>query len=142
MRSKTLPRSSFVSAAPHFAAGRPEIQTRRLSRIDGHRLALDGVPGLSARQARRLTLPSASPVHRAIHARLAARRNAWPYAAPIHGKNPGRIRVTRMQHHRKPNGAYALGHAAADVLPLFRRPVEAVDARVVLLVEPIRLHSG
>src|SRR5450631_468640 len=43
-----------------------------------------------------------------------------------------------MYHHRKADIADALGHARADVLPELGRPVEAVDAAMVLLIEPVR----
>src|SRR5262249_50196327 len=44
-------------------------------------------------------------------------------------------------HHRKADRADALRHRGADVLPALLRPVEAIEAAVVLLVEPIGLRG-
>ena len=43
-----------------------------------------------------------------------------------------------MDNHRKADGANALRHARADILPSLRGTVEAVDAAVILLIKTIR----
>src|SRR6266567_742698 len=129
VRGKTFPGSPFVAAAPDLTAGRPEIDADGITRVGGHRLALDRQPGLRRRQAPRLALPRLAAIHRAIDRGLAARGYPRPDFRAVHRKHPQRVGIARMQHHRESDRAHALGHGRADVLPALGRPVESIDSK-------------
>jgi hypothetical protein len=46
-----------------------------------------------------------------------------------------------MQHHRKADVADLRGHVASDALPRVARPIDAVDAAVILLIQPVGLEG-
>src|ERR1019366_2858836 len=139
MRGETFPRAPFIAAPPYLSAGGAKVNTDGRSLIGCHRLPLDGQPCPRFRQSGSLALPGFSGVDRSINRRLARRRRSWPDFGPVHREHPHRVRVAWMNDHRKPDGADTLGHARADVLPTFLRPVEPVDAAMILLIKAIRL---
>src|ERR1700730_10756150 len=138
MRSETFPRASFIAAAPNLSAAGAKVNADRRSLIGCHRLSLDRHPRLRFRQPGCLALPRFAAVDRTINRRLARRRRSRPDFGSIHRKHPNRIRIARMDDHRKPDGANTLRHGRADVLPSLRGTVEAVDAAVILLIKTIR----
>src|SRR6202165_2046715 len=138
MRGETFPRASFIAATPNLSAAGAKVNADRRSLIGGHRLPFDRQPRPRFRQPGCLALPRFAAVDRTINRRLARRRRSRPDFGSIHRKHPNRVRIARMDNHRKPDGANALRHARADILPSLRGTVEAVDAAVILLIKTIR----
>src|SRR4029453_191937 len=136
------PAIAFVAAHPHLAARRPKVQPPRILRVRPHRLALDRPPGLLLRQARIETLPAFASVASDIRAGGAVWTRARPHGAAVHGEDPHGFGITRVHHHRKADVADTLRHALADAHPLVGRPIEAIDAAVVLLIQAVRVAGA
>src|SRR6266550_1116012 len=138
MRGETFPRASFIAASPNLSAAGAKVNADGRSLIGCHRLSFDRQPRLRFRQPGCLALPRFAAVDRTINRRLARRRRSRPDSGSIHRKHPNGVRLAWMDDHRKPDGANALRHARADVLPSLRGTVEAVDAAVILLIKTVR----
>src|SRR5208282_4630434 len=121
MRCQAFPGAALIATAPDLAAAGAEENADRLARVGGHRLPLDGKPGLRRRQPGRVALPGLAAVDRTVDGGLAAGRDTRPDARAIHRKYPQRVRIARMQNHRKADITRALGHGRADVLPALAR---------------------
>src|SRR6266850_2664002 len=133
------PALAFVPTHPQFAAGGAEVQANGLSRVRAHRLALHGPPRLALRQAGVETLPGFSAIARRVDRRFAVRAGARPDGLPVHREYPCGIGIARMEHHREADVADPLRHGLADAHPFVGRPVDPVDAAVILLVQPVRV---
>src|SRR5690606_15114167 len=99
-------------------------------------------PGLRFRQTDIEALPGVSAVLRAVGRRLAAGAGARPHPAAVHREHPGAVVVARVDHHRETDVADRLWHRLADAHPGVGGMIEAVDAAVVLLVEPVRVGGA
>src|SRR5574341_181928 len=100
MAGEAGPARSPVPADPYFAAGSPQIETDGFVRVARHRLALDRKPGAPGKSFVE-PLPRLSGVARDIAARLSIRAGARPYLGAVHGKDPDRVGIARMEHERK-----------------------------------------
>src|SRR6266550_3932271 len=138
MRGETFPRASFIAASPNLSAAGAKVNADGRSLIGCHRLSFDRQPRLRFRQPGCLALPRFAAVDRTINRRLARRRRSRPDSGSIHRKHPNGVRLAWMDDHRKPDGANALRHARADVLPSLRGTVEPVNAAVILLIKTVR----
>src|SRR6266571_4759778 len=114
MPRQAFPLLAFVSAGPHFAICRPEVESDRLVRVRGHRLPLHGHPGVFLWKAFVLTLPALTRVVGHVCCRSSIRTRARPNLSAVHWKHPGCVGFARMKHHRKAYVAYILRHVLAD----------------------------
>ena len=134
MHRQRWPSSRLIQSSPLVVPKYRPTGSRASAR---HRLALDRPPRLLARQANIEALPARSGVARAIDRGHAAGAGARPDAAAVHREHPGGVGVARVHHQRKADVADLLRHGLADAHPLVARPVEPVDAAMVLLVEAV-----
>ena len=101
-----------------------------------HRLALHrkpGAPGKTFVEA----LPGFPGVARDVAGGLAVGAGPRPHLRAVHREDPDSVRVTRMEHEWEADVADFLRHVAADPNPLAFRPLHAVNAAMILLVEPV-----
>src|SRR6185369_9846969 len=132
-----FPLLAFVAAHPQFAAGRAEIEADRVVAVGSHRLALHRPPRLAGGQAGVEAMPGFAAVVRRVDRRLAAWAGARPDAGAVHREDPGGVGVARMHDERETDVADRRRHVLADALPAVGRPVEAVNAAMVLLVQAV-----
>src|SRR5712691_138487 len=137
---ETSPLPSFGPAAPNLSGGGPEVQADRFVRIGGHRLALDGPPGLALRQALILLRPAFACVASDVHRGLAPGTHTRPHFRAVHRKDPHRIRITGMQDDGEPDIADLRGHVVPDAYPSTFGSLHAIDPTMILLVEPVGLQ--
>src|SRR5262249_48671385 len=128
---------ALVVRGPDFAAGGAEVEPHRVVAVAAHRLALDGEPALLGRKAVVLALPRAAAVARAVDRRPSAGGHPGPNLTPVHREDPGRLVAARVRDDREPDVAHVARHGVADAVPALARPVDAIDAAVVLLPEAV-----
>src|SRR5206468_1869082 len=90
---QTAPLLSFGPAAPNLSGGGSEVQSDRLVRIGGHRLAFDGPPGLALRKALVLPRPALAGVASDVRRGLAVRADPRPDFRAVHREHPDRLRI-------------------------------------------------
>src|SRR6185295_10728681 len=133
------PRCSLVPARPDLSAGSPEIEPDRVVPIAAHRLTFYRPPGPRPRETLVLSRPGLAGITGDIGGRFPIRTHTWPHCCSIHGEHPCMVCLTGMHHHGKSDVADLFRHVFPDPYPLVRRPVEPVDAAVILLIQPVRV---
>ena len=134
--------SPAVGARPDLAGGGAEVHARAARAASVHIAWRSTVSQACARGSPRSSRRQLAPPLR-VHvdrgpptdARCAARPSRRPSAAPRHYRDRAGCSTIG-----KPMSPIFFGIALADALPAPRRAIEAVDAAVVLLIEPVGLQ--
>ncbi len=118
---QALPCASFV-ALPHTS---PDVVPKYTPAVGNASAVMAW--RLTVHHACDLGMPSRcrfrSCRHRACDMRQACRlATRAARRRSVHRKDPGRVRVVRVRHHRQSDIAHRLGHAESDVLPARGRP--------------------
>src|SRR3990172_13052719 len=132
------PATAFVAAHPQLAARRPEVQADGVLRVRRHRLTLHRPPRLTFRHAGVGALPGPAAVAGHVDRGNAVRARARPDGRAVHREHPHGVGIARVHHERKADVADALRHVLPDPYPRVRRPIEPVDAAVILLVQDLK----
>ncbi len=117
-----------------------EVDAGSFLLIPTHGLAQHREPGLRARQPAVQAAPACPGIARGVDRGLAADGGSWPDRLSIHGYNPCRVRIGRVQDDREADVADFFRHRRTDALPAPLWPVEPIDAAVILLVQPLRFR--
>ena len=81
--------------------------------------------------------PALARVGGHVHRRAPIDGGARPDGAPVHRQHPDAVGVGGVQHDRESDVAHFPRHRLADALPATPGAIEAVDAAMILLIEPI-----
>ena len=132
------PGLALVAADPDLAAGGARGRgraDRRASAQKAWRLTVNQPCSAGKPPSCRVQLLPPSRV--AIDRRPPARTDPRPDIRAVHGEHPGGVGVARVGHDGEADVADLCRHGLADPRPVDSRAVEAIDAAVVLLPDPV-----
>src|SRR5216683_7748196 len=140
MRRDQVPAASLVRTHPHFATGGAEVKSDRVEIVGAKRLPLDCEPRMLTRETAVLSLPRSARVTRPVNRRAPIGTGARPHRGRVHRKYPRSVGISRMYDDSKSDVSDLLRHVVADSNPIVARPIDTIDAAMILLVEPVRIR--
>ena len=138
MQRHDSPSLALAQTSPEVV---PKYSPRRSSRSSAHiawRSTVNQPCCVGSPRSRRCQDLPALRVH--VYGGPAADRRARPDGRAVHREHPGLVGIGRMQHDGEADVTDLPRHRIADAGPALTRPVEAIDAAVVLLVEAVGLQ--